>query len=251
MSSKLFPYLQHTTWGLAWPRTPITCVFSQRINRFLAEVWLPSGSKARVHVPNSGRMGELCVYGRTGWVIPHTGKSDRFRTVGRLIALQDDDQWVGVDAHLPNLLWAKALETFVRRKGPVLQWKQELQVGSERIDFQIETSQGPWLVELKNCNRKMGSYALFPDAPTLRGSRHLDLLVRWRSQRERQAAVIWIIQRPDVQALYPDPESDPLFCQKLAQAHEAGVHFFAWRCRLDRAGIRIVGPVPVTTPGAP
>ncbi len=86
--------------------------------------------------------------------------------------------------------------------------------------------------------------AHFPDAPTLRGQRHVNELVRAAENGDR-AAVLFVVQRDDATRFQPYGGTDPAFGHALHQAAQAGVEVYAWRCHVSREAIRLVDPIPV------
>jgi sugar fermentation stimulation protein A len=213
------------------------------VNRFAAEVEI-EGRVRRVHLPNSGRMEELLVPGAA--VRVHL--SDSNRTWGTLLLVRHHHRWVGLDSHLPNRLWEEAC----RAGGlpPVVgvrAWEREVRLQEERVDFRVHAADGTWLVETKSCNRVIRGVALFPDAPTARGTRHMRLLERL-ARRGMRAAVVWFVQRDDAVRLRLDRTADPDLAEAGARAMQAGVALCAYRCRVDLRAIRVRDPIPVEVP---
>ncbi len=213
------------------------------MNRFAAEVQI-QGHTRYVYLPNSGRMTELLVRGVRVWVYPR----GLGRTWGTLLLVRHNRRWVGLDSHLPNRLWELAL----RRGGlpPVIGvtgWEREVRVGGERVDFRVRTADGVWLVETKSCNRVVGGVALFPDAPTSRGTRHLRQLARFAEAGGR-AAVVWFVQRDDAHRLQLDAQLDPELARAAAEAVQAGVVLCAYRCRVDPHAVEVDDLIPVEVP---
>ena len=112
-----------------------------------------------------------------------------------------------------------------------------------------------------------GGLALFPDAPTARGRRHVEALARavrrgpppgglarrdqppsdqTRRERKRtEAAVVFVVQRGDAYRFRPNVAADPVFARALARAARAGVRILAYRCRVTRRSIRLADPIGV------
>jgi sugar fermentation stimulation protein A len=230
---------------LGWPlpAPQVEALIERRLNRFAVRVRLVGGPEVPVHLPNSGRLMELLRRGRRARV--HLWERPRGATVGTLLLVRHRGRWVGVDAHVPNRILEAA---FARGAlGPlrgVRRWWREVRVGRERLDFLVETVRGTWLVEAKSCNRVVGHVALFPDAPTARGARHLRLLARWAA-RGRPAAVVWIVQRSDARELQIDASVDPALARAAERARQAGVRFLAWRCRMSPRAVVLTRPIPV------
>lgn len=216
----------------------------RRVNRFAAEVQV--GSEVwLVHLPNSGRMTELLVPGAAVRVALSGTASGTTR--GRLLLIRHLGRWVGVDSHLPNRLWELALQQ--GGLPPVVgvrSWEREVRVDGERVDFCVHTRSGDWLVETKSCNRVEAGVALFPDAPTARGARHLRLLADV-ARRGGWAAVVWFVQRDDARCLRVDWQADPSFAESAHRARRRGVRLVAYRCAVSVAAVTVLGRVPVLT----
>lgn len=170
------------------------------------------------------------------------------RTAGDLLLVAHGGRWVSVDARMPNRLFAAAL---ARRALPPFaayrRWQAEVAWGAGRLDFRLDEADPPGppcLVETKSCNLVEDGTALFPDAPTARGTRHLDELGA-AVRRGWRAAVVWFVQRDDAVRLAPHHRADPAFGAALARARAAGVEAYAYRCHVTPAGIRLLGPIPV------
>ena len=140
--------------------------------------------------------------------------------------------YVSVDAHLPNRL----IEAAFRVEGAVgfqryRFVRRESRVGRHRVDF-LESEQELSLLEVKSVTLVQDGVALFPDAPTVRGGAHLDLLAA-ECAAGREATVVFVIQRGDAVRLQPNRAADPAFAAALARAAAAGVRVLAYRCQVS------------------
>lgn len=234
---------------VAWPQ-PLTLVtLCARRNRFAVEAVDGGGRRLYLHLPNSGRMTELLLPGTPG--LAHLPARPRGRTAGTLLAVRHRDRWVGVDAGVPNRLFVAALKDGALEpfRGYRIRRREQPWDGG-RVDFALEGPVGPCLVETKSCNRVDGGVALFPDAPTARGARHLRGLAA-AAARGLRCAVVWFVQRDDAGALRPFEEADPGFAAAVAEAARAGVELYAYRCRVTPAAIELGAPIPVLVPEPP
>lgn len=226
------------------PRPLVPVIFVRRLNRFAAEVRSArDGRRLRVHLPNSGRMEELLRPGAEARV--HPRDPARGRTAGTLLLVRYRGRWVGVDSRLPNRLFeaglaCRALAPFGRVTG----WRREVALGAGRVDFVLDDARGRRLVEVKSCNKVERGIALFPDAPTTRGARHLRTLAR-AARRGARAAVVWFVQRSDAFCLRPDRAADPEFAEAAARAAAAGVKLYAYACRVGPRAVAALRPIPV------
>lgn len=231
------------------PGSLVAGTFLERTSRFSA--WVETGEGRRyVHVPNSGRLGELLVPGAAVYFRPHRGAERT--TVGDLVLTRTDrDVLVSIDARIPPGLMEGWLTAGVMAEfAGWLPAAREPRYGAGRFDLRLQlagVAEGPGstcLVETKSVTLVTDGRARFPDAPTVRGSRHLEEL----SQAARaglRAAVVFVIQRGDVARFRPNDETDPEFGRRLRQAVKAGVGVYAWRCQVTIGGIFPGGPVPI------
>jgi sugar fermentation stimulation protein A len=231
--------------ALRWPGPVTTVVFLERRNRFLAYARLPGEERpVPLHLPNSGRMGELLIPGAQALAI--LSPMPLGRTRGRLVAIRWGHRWVGLDSHLPSRMVEAAIRAQVLRPFQGLEVvRREPTFGQGRVDLLLADAHGRkvW-VEVKSANRVDEGWALFPDAVTARGRRQMGDLGRAVAAGER-AAVVWVVQRPDARGVRPFWEADPAFAQAALQAHQAGVEMYAYRSRVSTMGVRLMGRIPV------
>ncbi len=231
---------------MQWPIPLQPARFIRRENRFRALVEC-DGHLLAAHVANSGRLGELFTPGAAVWVAPFQEPAGR-KTACHLALVEYADTLVSVDARLPNRLVAEALSA--GRLAPLAGYatvRPEVRVGSSRLDFLLSDGQaGPrcWL-EVKSVTLVEDGLALFPDAPTTRGVKHLEELAALRRNGER-VAVGFVIQRSDALRFAPHPTADPAFAAALRRVQAEGVEVYAWRCAVDHNAIELTDPVPVS-----
>ena len=217
--------------------------FLSRPNRFLGEVRI-RGERTCCHIPYSGRAGELLTAGARVYVRDHRGPG---RKTGWDLVLADTGEVLAcLDTRLSVPLAREALDAGIipgLRDLEVV--RTEYRFLDSRIDLLLAGTDGrECLLEVKSCTLVEEEVALFPDAPTERGRRHLRDLAGGVAQGMR-AAVLFVIQRPDGRILAPHDRRDPLFGAALRNAAAAGVEVFACGCRVSRDGIRVDRPVPV------
>lgn len=235
--------LDAVTVAIPLPQPQRRGVFVQRLNRFAVEVSL-DGMPAVAHLPNSGRMRELLVPGHPVIVVEQPGAHRK--TPYDLLLVQYRNQWVSVDARLPSALAAAAL-----RAQALPEWadyttvRREVAYHDSRLDIELTAPGGRrCLIETKSCNLVEEGIALFPDAPTTRGARHLHTLIH-ATQHGIAAAALFIIQRADARVLRPFDTADPAFGQALRQAAKAGVTVAAYGCCMTPDAMTLAAPVLV------
>ncbi len=216
--------------------------FIQRDNRFRATVEV-RGQQVWAHVPNSGRLEELFVPGRSLLLrqvnLPHR------KTKYDLALVELDQGWVSVDARLPNKLVHEAIAA-----GQMSEFigyetiRREVAYGASRLDFVLEDDERRCFIEVKSVTLVRDGVALFPDAPTQRGRRHVGELAQVVQEGER-AAVVFVVQREGALMFAPNDEADPAFRQTLRESARAGVEVYAYGCRVSRNEVVLDRPIPV------
>ena len=217
--------------------------FIRRLNRFAALVDVER-REYLAHVPNSGRMRELLVPGYRVLLAPAPEGSNRKTSFD--LALVDTGRFLSsADARLPNKLVAEAL---IQRRMPQFAdypvARGEQVFGESRLDFLLEGPAGKCYVETKSVTLVEEGIGLFPDAPTIRGVKHLRSLMAAR-EAGHQAAVVFVIQRVDAEAFSPHDVADPLLGQTLREASDADVEIWAYRCAVTERSIELAETVPV------
>lgn len=203
--------------------------FCQRLNRFVARVEI-DGEIVTAHVPTSGRLGELLLPGAE--VQLRSSSNPQRKTAWDLMLVKTGETWVSLDSRLPNYLVGQLLRNEALAPFPgATDIKPEYVYGESRLDFAFTDGDGQrTLVEVKSVTLVEDGVAMFPDAPTLRGTRHLRELARAVGEGYR-AAVLFIVQRDDATSFAPNHRTDPAFAGALREAEEAGVEIYAWKCK--------------------
>lgn len=216
-------------------------VFLQRDNRFRATV-LVDNLPCSARVASSGRMRELLVPGAHVWLAPAL-KPGR-RTNYDLLLVEHGDTLVSVDAHLPNRLWPEYIQRTGWEGEPLGELAAERPYGSGRLDFTLTTDEARTWMEVKSVTLVQGGRAMFPDAPTIRGTRHVQELTQAVAEGDR-AAVIFVIQRNDASTFSPHVRADPAFAAALLEASQSGVAVHAYACEVTTRQVTIERRVPV------
>ena len=220
----------------------LEAIFIQRDNRFRVEVEL-NGQRVKVHVPNSGRMKELLVPGVTVWVQPASGENRK--TAYTLLLVKQGERFVCLNSHLANDLIALWLAHNILPGFETAEnIKREKTYGKSRFDFCMERNGRLCYAEVKSVNLLEGVTARFPDAPTERGSKHLQELVQCKKDG-LDAAVIFLVMGNKAREFDVNRETDPAFDAALKQAIEAGVEVYVYTCSIDLHGIVYTGQIPL------
>ena len=218
--------------------------FLSRPNRFVAQVAL-DGRTETCHVKNTGRCRELLIPGRRVYLTRSDNPARK--TKYDLIAVEKETVHgpllINMDAQAPNHVfeaWARA-DQF--RPGLTL-LRPETVCGTSRFDFYWEAGTDRGFVEVKGVTLEEGGVARFPDAPTLRGVKHLEELIA-AHQAGYQAALCFIVQLAGTKYVEPNDTTHPQFGQALRRAAAAGVEVFALGCAVTPDTLTAEAFVPV------
>ena len=239
-----------------WAGPPIFATLVERPNKFLAICRI--GRRAvEAHVPDRGRCLDLLVRGQPLVLVeaatPPGMPPRRTRyTVLLARARTPPSPWVSLDpAGAPRLV-AAALERDLLPElaghsvvGRELTLPRLRSRPRPRIDLLLRAPTGDHVpCEVKSVGAARDGLALFPDAPTLRGLRHLALLAR-SARRGLPAGLVLCAQRGDVRAIAADETIDPAFARALRSARRSGVVIAGMSCAAHPGGMEVLGPVPV------
>ena len=218
--------------------------FLSRPNRFVAQVAL-DGRTETCHVKNTGRCRELLIPGCRVYLTRSDNPARK--TKYDLIAVEKETVHgpllINMDAQAPNHVfeaWARAGRV---RPGLTL-LRPETVYGASRFDFYWETDTDRGFVEVKGVTLEEDGVARFPDAPTLRGVKHLEELIAAR-QAGYQAALCFIVQFSGAKYVTPNDTTHPQFGQALRRAAAAGVEVFALGCAVTPDTLTAEEFVPV------
>ena len=205
--------------------------FVDRPNRFVAHVEL-DGAMQTVHVKNTGRCKELLLPGAE--VRLEACDDPHRKTKYDLIAVYKKGLgWVNRDSQAPN----KVVKEWLLTQGYDLV-RPEYTYGDSRIDFYMEKGGQKYLMEVKGCTLEVNGIGYFPDAPTLRGVKHLHELAK-AQQAGYHSAVAFVIQMEGIAEVRPNAATHPEFAQALAQAKAAGVKVLFLLCKVEPDGLQI------------
>jgi sugar fermentation stimulation protein A len=234
--------------ALAFPKL-IRGTLIRRYKRFLADVALKNGQTVTAHCPNTGSMKGCSEAGRPVYLSQSDNPKRKLAYTWELI--QMPSSLVGVNTGVPNRLVYSALSAgIVPELSGYESVRKEVSVGNgSRIDIVMEDQHANrCFVEIKNCTLVEGGVALFPDAVTDRGRRHLSELSRLRAEGHR-CAMFYLIQRSDAAAFAPAAAIDPEYSRGLDAAAAAGVEVVAYDVRIDLEGVSLNGRLPVRLSG--
>ncbi len=239
--------------------------FVRRYKRFFVDVQLDSGELVVAHCPNTGSLLGCLIEGAEVWIQPTDNPARALRYTWKLIRI--GNSLVGVDTGLAVPLVETAIQRGVldslsgheRMMREVVYGRE----GASRIDILL--SSGGALpvtapskskrrvlhegdqrvyVEVKNTTLVRDGVALFPDAVTERGQKHLNELT-FVVEHGMRAAMVFCVQRDDCSALQPADDIDPVYGRLLREAAQAGVEVYALHASPAQAQIKVMRTLPV------
>lgn len=218
-------------------------VFRARPNRFIAHVDI-QGKLEICHVKNTGRCRELLVPGTQVWC-QECGGPQR-KTQYDLIAVRKGERLINMDSQAPNAVAGEWLRS--GGLGAMSELRAETVCGDSRFDFSFLKDGRRCFLEVKGVTLETDGICAFPDAPTLRGTKHLRGLTQAAAEGYG-AYVLFVIQMADVRCLCPNDATDPAFGQALRAAKKQGVQLLAMDCTVAPEELRIRRPVPICLGG--
>lgn len=222
----------------------VTARFLRRVNRFIADIELSDGQIVQAHLANTGRMQELLRPGVAALVRP--AKNPARKTAWDLLAVDHGGSWVCLAA-----AWANDFMREWLSKGRIAgfyDWKQiewEKKIGNSRFDFAVTLQSGErWLLEVKSVNYVIDGHALFPDAPTTRGRRHVEELLALREQGW-QVGIFFVTMGQPVIDVGFNAENDPEFARVMQRAIAEGAVVRAFSAEILPPDVYFRGERPI------
>ena len=216
----------------------------KRYKRFLADVELNDGDIVTAHCPNTGSLKGCLQEGAR--VILRDSQDPKRKLRFTLQTIEVDGTWVNVDTSLPNAVVAEAIES--GRLRPLSGYdslRREVRYGeNSRIDILLERGEERCYVEVKSTTLTQGSMALFPDAVTARGRKHLEELARMVEEGHR-GVIFFHVSRADVTRFAPADEIDPAYGKVLREVAEQGVEVLAYSTEVLPGSIEVRRKLPV------
>jgi sugar fermentation stimulation protein A len=227
-------------------------VLLRRYKRFLADVQLPDGRLITAHTPNTGSMLGCCTPGSRVWLRDSGSATRKYRHTWELVEVECGVA-VGINTAIVNGLVAEAIDNgVIGELAGYGRLRQEVRYGQEnsRIDLLLEEGADgrDCYVEIKNVTARDGEgFAMFPDAVSTRGAKHLRELAAMVAAGHR-AVIFFCVQRGDIHTVRPADEIDPAYGQALRTALASGVEALAYAATVTPEGIALSRPLPVVCP---
>ena len=214
-------------------------IFLSRPNRFIAHIAI-AGKEEICHVKNTGRCKELLPAGARVYCLD--AQSPVRKTRYDLIAVEKGNRIINMDSQAPNAAVKEWL--MAGGLGKIQNLRPESRHGDSRFDFSFTKDGRPCFLEVKGVTLENDGICAFPDAPTLRGTRHLRELTELCKQGYG-AYVLFVIQMTDVRYLHPNDATDPDFGAALRDAAKNGVQIMAMDCIVTPDTMALQKPVEI------
>lgn len=215
--------------------------FEKRNNRFLVTSKI-GGVSVLAHLPNPGRMRELFHPGAR--LILAKAEGHNRKTLYDLVGVVKAQEKILLDTRLSNGIAEEAILT--GKVAPLTGYhllKKEFSWKSSRFDFLFGKHGSKCIVEVKASTLRRGVLALFPDAPTKRGRRHLTDLIKAKHHGYR-TFLLFMVHRSGARWFSANGDTDPDFARALSLARASGVESYAYECRWRNKTIRVTRSIP-------
>jgi sugar fermentation stimulation protein A len=203
-------------------------IFQERPNRFVGIIKY-KGKYETAHIHDPGRLKELLIKGAEVLFTYSNGKLKYY-----IKAVKKQEEWVLIDSALHSKIALKIFE-FLPEFANVREINKEVPLGKSRIDFTLDGIP----LEVKGCSLVRGGLALFPDAPTERGTRHVDEIIKHNG-------IILILILRKARKFAPNHETDPKFADKLRVARRKGINIIPIQLSFDGKTIYYRGRIPLS-----
>jgi len=226
--------------------------FEKRYKRFFADIqWKDETITA--HVPNTGSLkgcldpGQACRFS--------VSDDPKRKLPYTLLMVKTPKSWVGVNTGLSNhLVWEafqkgrlwksfkggqKEVKISDKSRIDMVVWKPSEAVPADTKIKQEDFSEGKFhFIEIKNVTMCENGIAMFPDAVTTRGQKHIDEMVELMEQGH-SAELVFTIQRQDADVFRPAEHIDPVYSQKLRDAKKKGLKVTALVCKMNKSSVEL------------
>lgn len=227
-------------------------IFIDRPNRFIAHVDV-AGKVFVVHVKNTGRCKELLVPGCTVFLekSDNPARKTLYDLVSVIKKCEDGRKlFINMDSQAPNKVAAEWIKSNKKRFPEITFFKPEYTYGDSRFDFYFEYNDArgchhKMFLEVKGCTLEFDKVAMFPDAPTERGLKHVTELTEIHKQGEYECGVLLVIQMMGCNVFRPNWKTHKEFGMALRGAQKSGVEIFAVECSVSEDTLVAGKSVPV------
>lgn len=217
-------------------------IFINRPNRFIAHVLL-NGKEEIVHVRNTGRCREILT-DRTKVILEKSDNPKR-KTKYSLICGYKGSMLINIDSQIPNAaVYEGILNNKIKELTGIIKVKREVFFKNSRFDIYFETLNKRGFVEVKGVTYEKDGIAMFPDAPTLRGTKHVNEMVE-AVKEGFEGYIFFLIQINGIKYFTPYVKMDEKFASSLKYASKNGVKILAYNSNIAENEITIGHEVKV------
>ena len=221
----------------------IEAIFLKRPNRFIAQV-LIDGKEEIVHVKNTGRCKELLLSGARV-ILEDCSHNPNRKTKYSLIAVWKGDMLVNMDSQVPNAVIFDALKTNKIPEFQKLEFiKREVTFGDSRFDIYFESPMEKGFIEIKGVTLEDNGIAMFPDAPTTRGTKHVLEMIEAVREGYR-GVILFLIQMNGPKLFRLNWQMDKEFSKAVNLASKNGVEILAYDSIVRNNSISIDKPIEI------
>ena len=236
---------------MRFPIPLLAARLTKRYKRFLADVILDDGTPLTAHCPNTGSMLGCHTPGSRVWLSRSDNPKRKYAHTWELVEVEGGTL-VGINTGRANALVREAISSgVIGELSGYDEIRPEVRYGNEnsRVDFLLTGKDGACYVEVKNVTAAVDdAIAMFPDAVSTRGAKHLRELIGTLSHAGQRAVLCYCVQRSDVREVRPADDIDPEYGRWLREAMDAGVEVIAYRATLDPEMVVLTERIPVLCP---
>ncbi|PLX09743.1 MAG: DNA/RNA nuclease SfsA [Marinilabiliales bacterium] len=215
----------------------------RRYKRFLSDIELENGEQVIAHCTNSGSMKTCLEEGADVYLSPVNDPKRKTKFTWEMIFI--NNAWIGINTMVPNKLAYDAISNGeIDKLRGYTNVRREVKFGDSRFDIYAENDHEKCFVEVKNVTMKVGDSALFPDAVSSRGRKHLETLIEVKKSGIR-AVMLYVVQRMDVEFFGLAEDIDPAYASSLRKAIKHGVELIAVQAKASPERIQIVKELEV------
>lgn len=216
----------------------------KRYKRFLADIQLDNGSILTIYCPNTGSMRSCSTPGSRVCFSKSANTKRKYPHTLELI--HGGNSWVGVNTGLTNHLVVEAIqEGKIPELLNISTIKQEVQTSTgTRLDIQLTQGEQTIYVEVKNCSLVENEIAMFPDAVTSRGTKHLLELASLVKEGHR-GIIFYLVQRTDAHSFTPAAHIDQLYAETLKEVVHQGVEVLIYQAEVSPEAITVTKRLPL------
>ena len=231
--------------------------FIKRPNRFVVECKLSENislekynlesREVKAHLADPGRLTGFLTKGRKIWLRYVDKKSRKTKWSTVLFENDTNNGYISMKSTLPNELAEIAIkESYISELKDWNYIQSEYTVGNSRFDLLLgKNNDEQLLLEIKNVNYAEDNIAYFPDAVTKRGKKHVEELIKLKEESNYETALMFIVQRDDINKLRPNVKVDPDFAKTLKKAKEANLKILAYKTSVSLEKIELADKIIV------